>query len=152
MKTFRKLISIIIIGLSFATNAQEHKASDKKIAEKKSYYQQRAIEDAKYEQQFSAETKAEEEAFWKEQDDYEKNLKQNDKKAYRAYMKEKKDAYAKHYEHCNHHYCHHSDYYYHHASFYYYGYSGYYSERYPRRSTASTKVSIGTPSVRLGLF
>ena len=151
MKLIKALGFILVIGVSFITNAQESKNSDQKIIDKKSYYQKRASEDAQYEQQFKAETKAEEDTFWKEQKDYESNLKQEDRKAYKAYMQGKKDAYASHYEHCNHH-CHHSDNYYHHASFYYYKYDGYYYERYPRRNTISTRVQVRTPSVSLGLF
>lgn len=151
MKFYKSLIFIVTIGLSFTLNAQETEHADNSKIDKKSYYQKRAIEDAKFEQQFSAETKAEEEAFWEEQKAYEKNLKREDRKAYRAYMKGKKDAYASHYGHCNHH-CHHSDFYYHHASFYYYGYNGYRYKRYSRRSTINAGVRVNTPSVSLGLF
>ena len=123
MKLIKALGFILVIGTSFIINAQESDNTDQKIIDKESYYQKRASEDAQYEQQFKAETKAEEEAFWKEQKDYENKLKREDRKAHKAYMKGKKDAYASHYEHCNHH-CHHSDNYYHHASFYYYRYDG----------------------------
>ena len=151
MKLIKTLGFILIIGTSFLTNAQESDISDQKIIDKESYYQKRALEDAQYEQQFEAETKAEEEAFWKEQKEYENKLKQEDRKAHKAYMQGKKDAYASHYDHCNHH-CHHSDNYYHHASFYYYRYDGYYYDRSPRRNTISTRAQIRTPSVSLGLF
>ena len=151
MKPFKRLMSAIIIVSSFTIYAQNSEVANRRSADKKSYYQKRAAEDAKFEQQFTAETKAEEEAFWKEQKAYEDDLKQKDRKAYRAYMKGKRDAYAEHYEHCNH-YCHHSDYYYHHATFYYYGYHSYYYDRYPRRSTTSIGVRVHTPSVSLGLL
>lgn len=152
MKTIKTLVFVIVLSFSSVTNAQDKDSSNEASVDKKSYYQQRAEEDAKYEQQFRAKNKAEEETFWKEQKNYENDLKRKDKKAYKAYMKGKKDAYAHHYEHCNHH-CHHSDYYYHHASFYYYGYHNYYYERYPRRSSSiGTNVRINTPSIRLGLF
>ncbi|WP_100615019.1 hypothetical protein [Confluentibacter citreus] len=152
MKSIKTIVFLIVLSFSFITNAQDNDLSNEATVDKKSYYQKRAEEDAKFEQQFSSKNKAEEETFWKEQKNYENDLKRKDKKAYKAYMKGKKDAYANHYEHCNHH-CHHSDYYYHHASFYYYGYQGYYYDRYPRqRTTMSTNVRVNTPSVRLGLF
>ncbi|GGK35517.1 hypothetical protein GCM10007962_32420 [Yeosuana aromativorans] len=155
MKLFKTLTLIIALSYSFLTQAQKSElsseASHKTTIDKKTYYQKRAMEDAKYEQQFSAKTKAEEETFWKEQKNYENNLKKKDRKAYKAYMKGKEDAYASHYEHCNNQ-CHHSDYYYHQTSFYYYGYDRYYYERYPQRNTISTSVQVRTPSVRLGLF
>ena len=151
MKSFKKLILVIFIGTSFTFYSQETKVTNETTADKKSYYQKRALEDAKYEQQFTAEVKADEEAFWQDQKTYEDNLKRKDRKAYGAYMKSKKDAYANHYYHCNSH-CHHSDYYYHHASFYYHGYYDYYYERYPRRrNTINTDVRVNTPSVRVGL-
>ena len=151
MKFYKSLVFIFTIGLSFTLHAQEHENSEHSKIDKTSYYQKRAIEDAKFEQQFSAESKVEEESFWEDQKAYEKNLKEEDRKAYKAYMKGKKDAYASHYGHCNHH-CHHSDYYYHHASFYYYRYDRYYNERYPRRNTVHTRIGVNTPKVSLGLF
>ncbi|WP_242205955.1 hypothetical protein [Aestuariivivens insulae] len=151
MKTFKALVWSLIIGASLSVYAQEPEAVDKKPVDKKTYYQNRAAEDAKFEQQFEAESKAEEEAFWEEQKYYEKDLKKRDKKAYRAYMKGKRDAYAEHYEHCDHH-CHHGYYYYHHASFYYYGYHDYYYERYPRRRSVTVGARINTPRVSLGLL
>ncbi|PKQ45075.1 hypothetical protein [Confluentibacter flavum] len=152
MKLIKTMVFVIVLSFSFITNAQDNDISNEATVDKKSYYQERAEEDAKYEQGFSSKNKAEEEKFWEEQKNYENDLKRKDKKAYKAYMKRKKAAYANHYEHCNHH-CHHSDYYYHHASFYYYGYQGYYYERYPRhRTTMGTNVRVNTPSVRLGLF
>lgn len=151
MKIFKTSVFIIVLSFSFVIQAQDSESSNETKIDKKSYYQKRALEDAKYEQQFSAETKAEEETFWKDQKNYESDLKRKDRKAYKAYMKGKKDAYAEHYEHCSHN-CHHSDYYYHHATFYYYRYDGYYYERYPRRSTINTRVNVSTPNVRLGLF
>lgn len=151
MTLFKTLVFAIIIGSSFATYSQEAEVSQDERIDKRSYYQKRALEDAKYEQQFTADSKADDEIFWEDQKTYEKNLKRNDKKAYRAYMKGKKDAYASHYEHCDNH-CHHSDHYYHHASFYYYGYSNnYYNNRYNNRSTVNTRVRVSTPSVRAGL-
>jgi hypothetical protein len=151
MKSIKTLVFIAALSLSFAIQAQESEISNNTTIDQKSYYKKRALEDAKYEQQFKAKNKTDEDVFWKDQKAYEENLKREDRKAYRAYMKGKKDAYAYHYEHCNNH-CHHSDNYYHHASFYYYGYHGHYNKRYPRRSSVGTSVRISTPSVRVGLF
>ncbi|HMB99537.1 MAG TPA: hypothetical protein VKN14_00715 [Flavobacteriaceae bacterium] len=151
MKTIKIVIFIIAISISFLAQAQDFETSNKTQIDKQSYYKQRAEEDAKFEQQFNAETETDEKAFWKEQKNYERNLKRKDKKAYKAYMKGKRDAYASHYNHCNNH-CHHSDYYYHHASFYYYRYDGYYHKRYPRRSLIKTRVSIGSPRVGIGIL
>lgn len=145
--------SVFILGLlfSFSGHTQEHEVATETKMDKKTYYQKRAEEDAKFEQQFTAETKAEEEQFWKEQKAYEKKLKKKDKQAYKAYMKGKRDAYAEHYEHCSHH-CHHGDHYYNHASFYYYRYDRHYYHRPQYRSGINTRVSIGTPSIKLGAF
>ncbi len=150
MKILKTTALVLTLSFSFVLQAQESVASNETKVDKKSYYQQRAKEDAKYEQQFTAESKEDEEAFWEEQKAYEKNLKQKDRKAHRAYMQGKKDAYAEHYAHCNHH-CHHSDYYYNHASFYYYGYHGYYYDRPQRSRSIRTNVNLGTPRVRVGL-
>jgi len=148
MKSIKPLLLVTIMSISLSSYAQENKEKDEIKIDKESYYQQRAIEDAKYEQQFNAKSKTEEEVFWNDQKQYEKDLKRRDRKAYRAYMKEKKSAYANHYKHCNHH-CHHSDYYYHHAAFYYYRYDRYY---YPRSTrTINTSIKVRTPSVRLGI-
>ena len=152
MKLVKNTLVVIAIGLSMATNAQDAEASRETELDKKSYYQNRALEDANYEQHFVGDTKAEEASFWKEQKEYEKNLKQKDKKAHRAYLRSKKRAYANHYNHCDSH-CHHSDSYYQHASFYYYSHDRSHYDRSPnRRSTIKTDVRISTPSVRLGLF
>ena len=160
MKSFKLIALLTVFGftsiVSIAQKAEtkmsnEAKATAQTKADKLSYYRQRAIEDAKYEQQFKAENEDEEKAFWNEQENYEKKLKAKDRKAYRAYMRGKRDAYASHYAHCDA-YCHHSDYYYHHATFYYYGYDRYYYERYPQSSSVNTRVSLGVPSVNLGLF
>jgi uncharacterized protein (DUF2344 family) len=108
MKIVKNITVVIAIALSIATNAQNTKTSRATETDKKSYYQNRALEDAKYEQHFIADTKTEEASFWKEQKEYEKNLKQKDKKAHKAYLRSKKESYAKHYNHCDSH-CHHSD-------------------------------------------
>ncbi|WP_248722239.1 hypothetical protein [Seonamhaeicola sp. ML3] len=150
MKTLKTSIFIIVLGLSISTFAQESQ-KDSTHVDKTSYYQKRAHEDAKFEQHFVAENESEEKEFWSEQKAYERDLKKRDKKAYKAYMQGKKDAYAEHYEHCNNH-CHHSDHYYHHATFYYYRYDGYYN-RYPSRgSSINTNIRLNAPNVRVGLF
>lgn len=152
-----KNIVLVFIGimpfLGWSQNSNEksdevEKGVTETKADKKSYYTQRAEEDAKFEQQFNAESDKEEKEFWEEQKAYEKNLKKRDKKAYKAYRKGKQDAYKEHYRHCDRH-CHHSDYYYGYASHYYYGYnSHYYYERQP--SYRRTRIRVKTPSVRIG--
>ncbi|WP_411767660.1 hypothetical protein [Winogradskyella sp. A3E31] len=152
MKTYKIIILAITlaIGYNVPLIAQESTSESEQTIDKKTYYEQRAKEDAKFEQQFKAESKDEEEQFWEDQKDYEKELKRRDRAAYRAYMQGKRDAYAEHYNHCNSH-CHHNEYYYYHASYYHHGYRTYYYERYPRRSTTiSTGVRINTPRVKIG--
>ncbi|RIA09286.1 hypothetical protein OE09_1115 [Flavobacteriaceae bacterium MAR_2010_72] len=145
MKTI-KIFLICFMGSVLTTlNAQEASKSNEKEATR-SYYEQRAYEDAAYEQEFRSKNKKEEEQFWQDQKSYEDNLKQRDRKAYRAYMRGKRDAYAEHYNHCDHS-CYHSEHYYHHASFYYHRY---YYEPYPRRTTMRTNIRVGVPSVRIG--
>ncbi|MGM5470079.1 hypothetical protein ACS386_07350 [Flavobacteriaceae bacterium LMO-SS05] len=146
MKTFKMTMVFLSLCAMGTTHAQNKDKTDK-VVDKESYYEQRAEEDAKYEQKFTADSKKDEQQFWEDQKNYEKDLKKRDRKAYRAYMNGKRDAYAEHYNHCDHS-CHHSDYYYNHASFYYHRY--YYYDRYPNRNSTSTSVRIGTPSVRLG--
>ncbi|MDO1500646.1 hypothetical protein Q2T40_10935 [Winogradskyella maritima] len=148
MKTIAfALITLFALNLSYA-QAESKPQEDNRA----SYYEKRAQEDAKFEQQFTSEDAEREEAFWESQREYEKDLKKRDRKAYRAYMRGKKDAYREHYARCDAH-CHHNANYYHHASFYYYGYRNYYYERYPRRSsTINTRVRIGTPRVRIGIL
>ncbi|MFV9550166.1 hypothetical protein [Algibacter sp. PT7-4] len=151
MKTIKTSIFILAIGLSFTINAQDTEVKSETKIDKKSYYEKRAAEDAKYEQQFKAESEKESKAFWNEQKAYEKDLKKKDRQAYKAYMKGKRDAYAEHYNHCNSH-CHHEHSYYNHAAYYYYRYDNYYYNRYPRRSTSiNTNVRLNTPRVRVGL-
>jgi hypothetical protein len=154
MKTVKTLLIIITCSFFFNGNAQEAKANlDAKIETKRSvsYYEQRGLEDAQYEQQFDAKSKTEEQAFWHEQKLYEKELKRNDRRAYRAYLQGKRDGYAAHYDHCDSH-CNHSDYWYQHADYYYYEYR---QPRYENRSSrpiGNTRIGISTPNVRLGLF
>ena len=159
MDTLKTLLIITAFSFNAYMNAQETPVSADKPEyakqEKESYYQNRALEDAKYEQEFKAENKTKDQAFCDEQKEYEKELKRSDRKAYRAYMQGKKDAYAEHHEHCNSH-CNHSDYYYYYygqARFYYYDYDNRpYYRTSSSRNTMSTGVRVNTPSVRLGLF
>ncbi|SFC81120.1 hypothetical protein [Algibacter pectinivorans] len=151
MNIFKTALCILTLSLTYTINAQDTTATSNTKIDKESYYQKRAAEDAKFEQQFKAENEEESEEFWQEQKAYEKELKKKDRQAYKAYMKGKRDAYAEHYEHCDNH-CHHNTHYYSHASFYYYRYDGYYYNRQPqRRSTINTRVSLGAPRVRVGL-
>ncbi|MFC4721049.1 hypothetical protein ACFO5O_01845 [Geojedonia litorea] len=145
MKTIKFFIIVFVASIFTTVNAQEEGKSIEKET-KMSYYEQRALEDAKFEQEFKSENKKDEERFWKDQKSYEDKLKKRDRKAYKAYMKGKRDAYAEHYNHCDHS-CYHSDHYYHHASFYYHRY---YYEPYPRRTTMRTNIRVGVPSVRIG--
>jgi hypothetical protein len=153
MKTIQTLFLVFAFGLLTNIQAQATKVNYKSqlaVRQNTSYYQQRAREDAQYEQQFRAGSKKEERAFWKEQKEYEKNLKSQDRRSYRVYIEAKNDAYAAHYHNCNA-TCHHSDYYYHNAGYYYYEYR---QPRYNKatRATINTNIGVSTPSVRLGLF
>jgi hypothetical protein len=163
MKTIKTILAILFFGALANLNAQEAKVSEETEAkvshetevntkqEKVSYYEQRGAEDAKHELQFKAESKRGEESFWKEQEQYERDLKEDNRRAYRAYMQGKKDAYAEHHYDCDgHHY--HSDSFYQHAGFYYYEYDRRNYERSPRRSSSDIQIGVSTPSVRLGLF
>jgi hypothetical protein len=146
---------IATIALSFLNllNAQEYNnmSETNESQDKKSYYEQRAKEDATFEQKFKAKSETEESEFWQNQKEYEKELKKRDRKAYRAYMQGKKDAYAEHYNHCDTH-CHHSQSYYYHVSYYHHGYHRYYYERYPSRNSISARIGVSTPRVRLGIL
>jgi hypothetical protein len=142
-----QFLSLAILLFSFVGSvAQEVESAE---GEKLTYYEQRAREDAQFEQSREL-AEEDEEEFWESQKDYEGQLKKRDKKAYKAYMKGKRDAYAEHREHCNDH-CHHSDHYHSHASFYYYRNEPYRYNGYSGRTTINTGVGISAPSVRIGL-
>ena len=154
MKTIQALFLLSTLSIFCDAEAQTTKVNSTnqvEIKQNSSYYQQRAREDAQHEQEFKASTKKEERTFWKEQKEYEKNLKSENRVAYKVYIEAKNDAYAKHYHNCNND-CYHSDYYYQNAAYYYYGY------REPRynntgtRATINTNVGVSTPQVKLGLF
>ena len=147
MKHLGIITAIFALGFSTSILAQENEkknATDDKL----SYYEQRAREDAVYEQSLTMQNEGDEEDFWKDQKRYEKDLKHRDKEAYKAYMKGKQDAYAEHEAHCDHH-CHHSEHYHHQATFYY----SYHRYDYPsRRAAIGTGVRVSAPSVKLGIF
>lgn len=153
MKTILSILTFVLLS-SLNINAQEmsmkSETNIKTSTDKMSYYQKRGAEDAQYELGFTAKTKAEEKAFWKEQKEYEKALKQKDRKAYRAYMASKKESYTEHYYHCDGH-CHHDPMFYTYAGYYYYGYERPYYQRSYSPNTVNTRISVGTPSLRLGL-
>lgn len=149
MKTIKTILALFFLGTIGTVQAQENNVqAETKIT----YYQQRGAEDAKFEMEFTAKTKAEEKAFWKEQKEYEKELKKKNRKGYRAYMARKKEAYTEHYYHCNEH-CHHNNSFYNHAAFYYYQYDRPNYQRVPTRTSVNTQIGVGVPvpSVRLGL-
>ncbi len=149
MKTIKTILAIIFLGTIATVHAQENSVQGETRI---TYYQQRGEEDAKFEMEFTTKTKAEEKAFWKEQKEYEKELKKKNKKAYRAYIASKKEAYTEHYYHCDGH-CHHNDSFYNHAAFYYYQYDRPNYQRVPTRTSVNTQIGVGVPvpSVRLGL-
>lgn len=147
MKRLHFLLTTAFVVMSFGLTAQETEAGSE---EKLSYYEKRAREDAQFEQSQKLENEKEEEEFWEDQKEYEKKLKKRDRKAYKAYMKGKRDAYAEHEQHCDSH-CHHSSRYHYHASFYYHGHDHYEYRRSPRRTSVRTNVGIGLPSIRVGL-
>lgn len=147
MKTMKSILTVIIfLSASFAFSQESIKTTKE---DKKNYYQKRAKEDAKFEQQAQGKSKSEEKKFWKEQKSYEKDLKRRDEIAYEAYMKGKRDAYSEHREHCDSH-CHHGYYYSFHASYYYGGHYEY--ERRNYRRSSGTSISIGTPSLGISIF
>jgi hypothetical protein len=156
MKTRKTILTILFIGVLGSLNAQEAKVKSetevKTDQEKLSYYEHRGAGDANYELVFKAKSKSGEESFWQEQENYERELKEDNRRAYRAYMQGKKDAYAEHHHDCDgHHY--HSDSFYQHAGFYYYEYDRRNYERRPSRSSSvNTQIGVSAPSVRLGLF
>jgi len=146
MKTLKLIFTVVIfLSASFIFSQEAKEPSGK---EKNDYYQKRAKEDAKFEQNFKGE-KSEERKFCRAQKAYEKDLEQKDEIAYNAYMQGKKDAYSEHHEHCTNH-CNHGYYYQSHARFYYYG--SYRYERRPNRRSSGTSIRVRTPSIRLGVF
>jgi hypothetical protein len=155
MKKVKTLFAIVFFGVVANVNGQEARVkSETRIntnQENISYYEQRGAEDAKYELQFKAKSKSDEQAFWHEQKQYEKELKKDNKRAYRAYVQSKEEAYAEHYHHCDDR-CYHSDSFYQHAEFYYNEYDRRNYERSPSTISVNTQGGVRTPSVRLGVF
>jgi basic membrane lipoprotein Med (substrate-binding protein (PBP1-ABC) superfamily) len=146
MKRLQFLSLAVLLFTATGTIAQELESTEQ---EKISYYEQRAKEDAQFEQSQEL-AEQEEEEFWESQKEYESRLKKRNKRAYRAYMKGKKDAYAEHRGHCDTH-CHHSEQYHAHASFYYYNNDPYRYRNYNRGTTIRTGIGVRAPSVRIGL-
>lgn len=152
MKTIKLIMAFLFLGTAANVQAQQTavKSETNAPTAKMSYYEKRGAEDAQFELAFTAKTKAEEKAFWKEQKAYEKQLKVKNRKAYRAYIASKKEVYAEHYNHCDSH-CHHDAGFYTYAGYYYYGYEHPYYQRSYSPSTVNTRINVGTPSLRLGL-
>ncbi|HJS00233.1 MAG TPA: hypothetical protein VJ780_04795 [Flavobacterium sp.] len=155
MKTIITVLGLFFSAATVSLQAQNTSVqSETKInaaySNKIAYYEQRGAEDAKYELSFKAKTQDEEKAFWKDKKEYEKNLKKNNRKAYRAYMNSKKEVYTSHHSSCDAH-CHHSDYFYGQAGYYYYGYNQPYYQNTPRSTSVKTQIGVRAPSVRLGL-
>ncbi len=145
MRKLSVLSGLLIFAFTFGLNAQNDESTN---IDSKTYYKQRALDDAKYEQNLMVASKEEEQEFWEDQKRYEKKLKQRNKKAYRAYMKGKREAYQEHYEHCSSH-CHHSQHYYNHATYYYYRYD---RRNYYRSSNSGVRARIVIPGVSVGIF
>lgn len=154
MKTIKTIAALCFLGAITTLQAQQSSVKSETNIKAISYYQQRGAEDARFEMAFEAKTKDEQKAFWKEQKAYEKELKERNRKAYRAYIASKKEVYVEHYSHCDAH-CHHDDYFYNHAGFYYYQYDRPNYQRTPGRTSVNTQIGVGVPavrsSVRLGL-
>lgn len=155
MKTIKHLLILLFLVAIATAHAQEASVkSETNInvnPDKSIYYQQRGREDANYELTFMAKTKAEEKTFWKEQKEYEKELKKKNRKAHQVYIASKKDVYTTHHSHCDSH-CHHNDAFYGHAGLYYYEYDQKNYQRRPSNTSVHTQIGVRAPSVRLGLF
>jgi hypothetical protein len=154
MKTVKVAIIITVFAFLQNVSAQEAKASTNDSVQTKhsvSYYEERGAQDALYELNFESKTKSEDRAFWNEKQAYEKELKRNNRRAYRSYLQGKRDGYAAHYDHCDSH-CHHSDYWYQHADYYYYRYRQPRYEDRSSRTSVNTQIGVSAPRVRLGLF
>ncbi|WP_185782385.1 hypothetical protein [Croceivirga lutea] len=134
------LLSFVFL-ITFSLNAQ-----DVSIASS-IYFQNRAKEDAAYEQSVKFKDTSDEEDFWKDQKGYEKDLKKKNKEAYLVYMKSKKEAYAKHSKHCSD-ACEHNKNFYSHT----YSYQSYERTYYPRRLVMGAQLRVDTPKLSLGNF
>ncbi len=148
MKRINFLSLLSLLFITVGAFAQEKDTDEK---DSPSYYEQRGMEDAEYEQSLQL-AEAEEEEFWEEQKAYERKLKKRNRKAYKAYLKGKRDAYAEHRQHCNAH-CHHSSHYHSNASFYYYHNAHYRPHRPYRGTTIRTGVGVRMPNaiIRVGI-
>jgi hypothetical protein len=155
MKNLKTIFAIVFFAIVANVNAQQARVrSEIRINSNQqniAYYQQRGAEDARYELQFKANSKSDERAFWQEQKQFEKELKKDNKRAYRVYIQSKEEVYANHYHHCDNH-CHHSDAFYQHAEFYYSEYDRRNYQRNPSTISVNTQIGVRTPRVRLGIF
>jgi hypothetical protein len=110
IETIKAIKRILAITLLFASAIYfDQKQEKDAIIGQEDYYKERAKEDAKFAQEFNAKSKSEEKSFWKDQRAFEKELKKKDEVIHEAYMQGKKDAYAKHHNHCDAH-CYHRAY------------------------------------------
>lgn len=155
MKSIKTVLAIAFFGIIGTVKGQEARVkSETRVnpnQDRIGYYEQRGAEDARFEFEFKSKSKADEKAFWKEQKEYEKNLKKQNRRAYRTYIASKQEAYAEHYHHCDGH-CYHNDSFYHHAGYYYYGYDQRDYQTTPHSTSVNTQIRVNTPSVRLGVF
>lgn len=147
MKATKLILAVTLLFASTISYGQNQEKDS--IIGKEDYYKERAKEDAKFEQEFNSKSKSEDKSFWKDQRAYEKELKKKDEIAHEAYMQGKKDAYAEHNNHCDAH-CNHGAYYKVHVR-YYYHHNQSYERRSHRRSNAA-RITVKTPSIRLGMF
>lgn len=100
------------------------------------FFEQKAMEDALYEQAMHWQTEEDELDYWTDQRNYEKALQQNQHHGYQVYIFSKRDAYRKHQESCDP-LCGHGDYYQLQAAFYFqYSEPGNSSDNYIATSTA----------------
>jgi hypothetical protein len=93
--------------------AQEGRPSESRLA----VFEQRAMEDALYEQYMQWQTEEDELDYWTDQLNYERKLQKDYSHGYRVYISSKRDAYMKHQPECDAQ-CLHGDYYQLQAAFY----------------------------------
>ncbi len=114
MKLIWQAVVLIMILLPLNINSQLVDTKKEVIA----FYTAMAEKDALFEQSIRLDSAEDEADFWKDQKEFEQDLKQHNYTAYKSYLKGKKEAYHFHEQHCktkeNH-----GEYYYLQASFYY---------------------------------
>jgi len=99
MKRLGFVVLLLIFGYSNSLLAQD--SNENPNLEKATFYEQRAKEDAAYEQSLVLNNEKDELDFWKDQKRYEQDLKKSDEAAYSSYMKAKKRAYHEHFQKCS---------------------------------------------------